>query len=271
MPQSKQVRTIVGRPMTPDLMAKIGGLDQFPPAPPGFDPSGAWVQTYRIHTCHGYFESGNDDEGLLRLERIPGSGDTFTLKIHHKIVNDEGRTNLVDAAVECRTDPLATPISWKLASRFVDLEGESIAGLGSTESGSSAEGSLTLRLGESELLHNTTRPVTADWCLFEAVQRASFTEPPATTFDLLEGLRLPRDEHRLTYRGRYRWKGKPAALHWFHQIGYGVLPYEYWLDDQHRLLGVGTHARAYILDDDANARVEKRFRQIYAKKTRSRS
>ncbi|MCP5116694.1 MAG: hypothetical protein GY953_38190 [bacterium] len=183
-------------------------------------------------------------------------------------MNDEGRTNLVDAIVECRADRLASPVSWKLSSRFVDLEGETIPGLSASESGRAVEGGVVMRLGEDELTHNSARPLTGDWCLFEAIGRQPFEQADSGSFDVLEGLRLPRDEHRLGYRGRYKWKGTPAVLHWFQQIGYGVLPYEYWLDDDHRLLAVATHARAYILDEKANQRVEQRFRQIYERKTR---
>ena len=41
----------------------------------------------------------------------------------------------------------------------------------------------------------------------------------------------------------------------FSQIGHGILPYEYWLDDRHRLQVVITHSRAYILDDGAEAKL----------------
>ena len=271
MPQQQRVRTIVGSPMTPDLMSRIGGLDEFPVPADGFDPAGAWVHTYRVHTCHGYFEGGNVDRGLLRIERLPGDGETFRLKIHYKIVNDEGRTNLVDAVAECRQDAPASLIAWQLSSKFVDLEGERIAGLGCEESGTVNASGVEMRLGESILRRPASRSVTADWCLLEAVQRMPFTSGPSDPVDVLEGLRVVREEHRLSYRGRYRWMGQPPAPHWFQQIGFGVLPYEYWLDDDHRLLAVATHARAYILDPHANQRVERRFQEIYARKSRRTS
>ena len=37
----------------------------------------------------------------------------------------------------------------------------------------------------------------------------------------------------------------------FHQIGGGILPYEYWLDSNHRLIAVITGNRAYLLDEGA--------------------
>ena len=36
--------------------------------------------------------------------------------------------------------------------------------------------------------------------------------------------------------------------HLFHQVGRGVLPYEWWLDEAHRLVLVVTGYRTYILE-----------------------
>jgi hypothetical protein len=74
MAQQQRVRTITGRPMTPDLLVRTGGLGAFPETPAGYDAGGAWVNKYRIHTCHGYVEDSNQDVGVLRLERIRESG-----------------------------------------------------------------------------------------------------------------------------------------------------------------------------------------------------
>ncbi|GAI82934.1 unnamed protein product, partial [marine sediment metagenome] len=45
--------------------------------------------------------------------------------------------------------------------------------------------------------------------------------------------------------------GKGISLHRFDQLGRGILPCEYWLDDRHRLLMVTSMNKAYILDDHA--------------------
>ena len=266
----QRVRTIVGVPMTPELLTRIGGLTEFPPTPKEFQPDGEWVNTYRIHTCHGYFESGNEDKGVLRVERVAGaSADAFTLKLRQKIVNHDGRTHLVDAEAKCRNNMLASLVEWKLTSRFADFEGNPIPGLDGDETGSAGSGGVAITTGASTLEHRTPRPVTADWCLFEAVQRLAYERDTSPPFDFLEGLRLIREEHRLSYRGVYAWKGKPPSLHWFHQIGHGVLPYEYWLDDRHRLLAVATLARAYVLDDNAEGILGSGFEGIRERKARA--
>ena len=42
-----------------------------------------------------------------------------------------------------------------------------------------------------------------------------------------------------------------VTLHRFVQTGHGTLPYEWWLDQAHRLVMVVTHSRVYILDPAA--------------------
>ena len=44
------------------------------------------------------------------------------------------------------------------------------------------------------------------------------------------------------------------------QIGPGVLPTEYWLDENHRLLVVTSLNKAYILDDTIAPRMEQQIR-----------
>ena len=66
-------RTIVGYPLVPDLLGDMNLLRGFPETPADFDPNGQWTNTYRIMTCHGYREDGNEDIGLLRLSKSPTS------------------------------------------------------------------------------------------------------------------------------------------------------------------------------------------------------
>ena len=193
-------RTIVGYPLVPDLLGDMNLLQGFPETPADFDPNGQWTNTYRIMTCHGYREEGNEDIGLLRLSKSPDTDDTFRLQVDREIVNDEHRLHKYTAEIICRKDP-----------------------------------------------------ITADWCLFEAVQRLPFESSTSLVVDILEGLSVHKYNQRLSYRGLYTRANN--SLQWFHQIGHGVLPYEYWLDNHHRLQMVTTGARTYILSDDAEGRL----------------
>jgi len=238
MAKRKSKRTIVGSPLTPTLLNELGALNEFPPSSEDFNLDGNWVNTYRIWTCHGYRESGNQNVGFIRLKRIGESGKAFVLNVHQEVVQTDGITNIIDVTIKCRNNQLASPIEWRLSSRFVGADGKNISGLSSNNNGTATD-----EMGR----------MTGDWCLFEAVQRLKIGKETVLGFDMLEGQSLLKKDQRLSYRGLSRTKigGEVISLHCFVQLGNGILPYEYWLDENHRLLMVTSMNKAYILDDKA--------------------
>jgi len=235
---AKKQRTIVGSPLTPALLKELDALNNLPFTPGDFKPDGNWVSTYRIWTCHGYRESGNQNVGSLRIERTGSSGETFMLNVHQEVVQTDAITHIIDGTIKCRNNKLASPAEWKLSSQFEGPDGKIISALSSDNHGVATE---------------SVTSTAVDWCLFEAVQRLVFDKQSSLRFDLLEGMYLSKLQHRLQYRGIHPIKmdGQDIPLHCFVQLGSGILPYEYWLDDRHRLLVVTSMNKAYILDDKA--------------------
>jgi hypothetical protein len=214
---------ILGRPLSPEVLREVGALKEFPPPPAGFRPTGDWTQSYRILGCHGYSDKGNDTLGALRIQRIAST--PFQLKIRQRILHSNGQETL-EVAMTCRANAIASPVAWTLTRRLFDAEGNEAAGLQTTQERTNAAPS-----------------VTSEFNLMEAVQRLPFADPQAAPFDVLERMSILRPGHRLFFDGERR----------FHHTGRGLLPYQYWLDESHRLLVVVTAWRAYILDDDAES------------------
>jgi hypothetical protein len=257
---AKQKRTIVGSPITPSMLVELDALTKLPPAPGNFNPSGNWMHSYRIWTCHGYRESGNDNVGFLKIERSGNSDNTFALNVHQEVVQTDAITHIIDGKIKCRNNRLASPVEWRLQSRFAGPDGKHISELLSSDNGKAAEG---------------TETTTSDFCLFEAVQRLAYDKGSSVSFDLLEGMRLSKPGHRLFYRGVSPMKieGQDIPLHCFVQLGSGILPYEYWLDDRHRLLAVISMNKAYILDEKAEqiiGREAEEARKSYQRKRKQK-
>ena len=228
-------RTIVGENLTPVLLRELGALDRFPPTPASFKPDGNWTNKYRIWTCHGYRESGNETVGSLEITRRADSAKTFLLTVRREVIQTDELTNVIEATIRCRADRLASPRQWNVSSRFIGADRREITKLGNDEQGGTAK-----QAGQ----------VTGDWCLFDAVQRLEFDKRTSLSFDLLEGMSLPKPGQHLSYRGTFPMKTgtESTPLHCFSQLGHGILPCEYWLDDRHRLLAVTSMNKAYILD-----------------------
>ena len=253
---AKKKRTIVGSPLTPTLLKELGAINKLPSTPDDFNPDGNWVNTYRIWTCHGYRESGNDNVGFLRIERIDDSGKAFMLKVYQQVVQDDALINIIDGTIKCRNNQLASPTEWELSSQVEGPDGKIISVLSSHNHGVATE---------------SVTSTAVDWCLFEAVQRLVFDKQSSFRFDLLEGMYLSKLRHRLFYRGvtPLKMNGRDISLHCFVQTGSGILPYEYWLNDRHRLLAVISMNKVYILDDKAEQIIKReteKARESYQRK-----
>jgi hypothetical protein len=248
----KSKRMIVGSPLTPTLLNELSALRNFSPSSEDFKPDGNWINTYRIWTCHGYHESGNENVGYLRIKRLIDSDNSIVLKVHQEVLQADALLNIVEATIECRNNQLASPIQWEVSSRFRAADGNHISQLSCNDNGSDAERS---------------NKYTCDWCLFEAVQRLEFNRQTSLIFDMLEGLSLLKKDQHLSYRGLFPTKigAENIPLHCFVQLGNGILPYEYWLDDHHKLLVVTSMNKAYIFDENA----EKITRQVIEQERKS--
>lgn len=242
MASKKSSRTIVGVPLSPSVLRDLGAMRKIPPK------DDSQIRTYRVWTCHGYRKSGNVDEGFLKLERWPAKNadrPMMQMKVEQQIVNDRGQTHVQRADIVYRADRIAPIDKWRLSSRFVSPEGRDLP---------------ELAVKEQDGAGRYSPPgVTSDWTLFDAATRWPFEKKPPLKFDLLEELSILRPGHRLSYRGAEPFEigGQKIRLHRFQQLGHGLLPYDYWLDDGHRLLFVTTFARAYILDPEAEAKTAK--------------
>lgn len=248
-------KTDIGTPLTPDLLKDLGALDAFPPAAASFAPDGNFKNLYRICTCDGYRGSSSTitDVGFLRVECLGRSPDgTFTLGIEQQTVHRENAVNRIKAEAQCNNDPSASLVRWRVSSWLITPEGEVQADLNVEEDCQVAGERIEATSNGRTYTRKGASSLTSDWCLLEAVQRLPFNDQPALVFNMLEGLSLLRRGHELRYRGvetLIPLAGK--RVHRFYQLGEGTAPYEYWVDEQHRVVLAVTQNRAYILDDKA--------------------
>lgn len=258
-------RTIVGSPLTPALLAELGAMGEFTPASEDFRPDGNWVNTYRIWACHGYRESGNYNVGFVRIRRAAGkANESFTLKVHQEVVEVDGMLNVIDAEIKCLNNQLASPVQWHLSSRFINADGKPVGELETEERAVIKGNVMSVETGGQTFKRKVSPQLSCDWCLFEAVQRLAFEKKSSLVFAMLEGLSSLKEDQRLSYREVYprKIRAKDVSLHRFDQLGCGILPYEYWLDNNHRLMVAITMNKAYILDEQAEKTIRQRTEQL---------
>jgi len=267
---ARKPRSSVKIPLKPAVLEALGALDWEDLKQKPFDAQSDWINTYRIWVCHGYHESGNDDVGFLKIERI-NKNKSFSLIIDQTIIHSESPLHIVHAEIQCNNDALASPQHWTLSSRFVNPENEDRSELDLHESVTVEDKQLTVTSNGKTFTRKKPDSFTSDFCLFEAIQRMSFSDQSPLMFDVYEGLSLLKKNHQLLYHGNYALdiQERHIDLKEFHHTGNGILPYNYWLNKHHRLLAVTTLSRAYILDEHAVEKTEtvlKEKRKFYQKK-----
>lgn len=233
-------------------------LKQFSPPMGAFDAEDCWEHTYDVYPVYGKWSKQTEKHrGECCIKReVLLSNDAFRLEVLSEVTfldfgygNHPTKTQLTRASIQCANNALATLQSWRLESVALGAEGKSRPLSRMSESGVFAKGviKLTNAAGASRKI-DVSENLTSNWSLFDAVQRLHKKEPPKADFQMLEDLRLPRAEQRLTLDGPIEVElgGKKTLLYGYHQIGEGILPIHYWLDEQGRLLFALGGVRVYL-------------------------
>jgi hypothetical protein len=245
-------------------------LRGFSPPEGPFDANGEWEHTYAVYPIYAHLDVtgqawSEKQKGLLTLRRRPlRGGKGVRLEVLSEVTFLDWlptRTQRTTATITCRTDTLASPTSWKLNSVALAAEDGSPVSLSEMhESGALNNGTVELTFEGGSRAFEVANSVTSNWCLFDALQRLERDAACDVGFDMLEDLRLRRQKQRLFAEGdtSVETAAGPRRLYGFRQLGAGISPIHYWLDEQGRLLLALGKMRAYIWREAVgpNAKVE---------------
>lgn len=251
--QNKRARAVAEQATPYGTLASIRAfLDSFSPPAGSFDPSGSWKHSYAIR-----LEGVASPVGYLEIQR-EASGGGIALSVESAVAQFTGAVQHTKAKILCAADALCTPKSWQLESAILDAAGQPVAATRVTHTAVVAGDTIEAQFGKRKRVSQAPLPFTSNWSLFDAVQRLSGKGMAPLRFALLEDLDLLKPNQRLSFvEGTSVGVagGRQLALSGYERIGEGVLPYHYWVDDQHRLLFVLTGPRAYLYDPEARSRM----------------
>ena len=227
-------------------------LDASSPPEGDFDPQGTWAHRYAIWISTQGSRTKSSKQGHVKIYRSPiGRENMIELRIEQSVPLAGWRFQSTKARVRCRVNRLATPVSWNIESVGLDARNKTSKLPKFEESAVAADGRIT-RSGKRHRRMKISNTFTQDWALFDAVQRLKGEKETAIEFDMLEDFDLLRPRQRLSYHDTIEVKlgGKMTRLIGYHQIGQGILPIHYWLNEQHRLLFVTGGCRIYVFDSE---------------------
>lgn len=236
-------------PITLDYLVDIGEFDEFAFPEKQFEPKGHWEHMYRIWLWHG--SKREECEGYFGIYHEPHEDNRLTLmKIETAFIQITGTVHQMKANVKCAVDRLFTPKSWELDAVILGIDLQPINDTRRGEKATVKNGVVEVTVGKHIVKKKVPAVYTGNWMLFNAVQCLPKTTFQPIEFDLLEDLDLHKPNQRLYYNQsrKIKLRGKKVQLHEYRQIGEGIWPYHYWVDDNQRLLVAYSGVRAYIFD-----------------------
>ncbi|HTM50567.1 MAG TPA: hypothetical protein VL285_17860 [Bryobacteraceae bacterium] len=228
-------------------------LQKVRPPEGDFHPQGAWTHQYAVCLLNPERqEKGEHPQpyGKLLLKRNPAEAGRFNLEVEQSIFTRGRSGNRTRASLTCSSDRVASPLRWELRSETLE-NGAAAGGASVSETGSVRDG-MILRSGRGSRKIGAKRALTSNWSLIDAVQRLPFDAAQPLEFDMIEDLDLFKSGQSLRPLGELTLElgGRRTRLHGFRQIGRGILPMHYLLDDQRRLIAATGSLRAIIWDTE---------------------
>jgi len=227
-------------------------LEGFRPPRGPHDPRGDWTLAYVVYTL-GAIRGPGGRLGRLVVERRASDDGGATLGVEYEKRVNPRYVQRVSAEIACRGDALATPVRWTFSSEITGRAGGSEGPVESTriEQSAVAEGGqVEIRDGTGARRLAVSPPWAINWALFEAVGRLPRGPFDPIGFTLLDHFDQPKPGQVLSYRlsADVELAGRPVRLHAYDQLGEGVVPWIYWVDDAGRLLVAVSGLEAYVVD-----------------------
>jgi hypothetical protein len=218
-----------------------------------FDPSDAREQGYDIFFMNIRFNRGNSskkpllpDATLTVAAKEKGANRNLGITYSANLFGDKTQINAL-----CKQNSLSSPVSWTETFSNTSEAGQEL--VKHTRQGTVKNNRLLLD-GKEPTRTKELGLYTADWCLFDAVQRlAAKKDRQKYSFDLLEEFSMVREKQFLYHRGTSEIttdNGSVTAEVYCH-YGESVIPTLYYLDSHARLFLVVSTRRTIILRGEA--------------------
>jgi hypothetical protein len=242
-----------------DLLRDV--LQDYIPPRGSFDPSGHWFHHYSLYTLVNARKLTLRTRrigGQLSIRRTPQAAGGAILEVKYEKTTQFAGMHTLVAKLVCAGEELATPVKWDSTYTMAAPAHPLKMSLELRETGIARDRSIFIERGTMQKKLLLSSPFTSSWSLFEAVQRLTRPGGPALRFTLLDAGDAPKPNQVLAFYQsadlKNRWPGAPTLrVHGFLQIGDGISPQVYWVDDRGELLFLLSGLDAYVLDAGAPA------------------
>jgi hypothetical protein len=240
-----------------DLLRDV--LRDYIPPSGSFDPSGHWLHHYRLYTLVNARKLTLPTPrfgGQLSIRRTPQATGGAILNVNYQKSTQFAGMHTLLATVVCAGNDLATPLNWDSIYTAAAPAHPLKMSLEIRETGIVRDRTIFIERGTVQKKLFLSSAFTLNWSLFDAVQRLARPGGAPLRFTLLDGGDAPKPNQVLAFYQsvdlKNRWPGAPSLrVHGFLQIGDGISPQVFWVDDRGELLFLLSGLDAYVLDAGA--------------------
>jgi hypothetical protein len=240
-------KTGIDKPFSPEALADYGVMESVPPVLPSHDPRKPWRLNYQI-----WMTGRKNYIGMLSLAYTPpaGFGPASLTAEQRLIIPSYCAEEITHAHILCNPNPLLTPAKWTLTTRMADLpSGKEYEPLKFKTEASADRGEINGNRNSLPFTLRVSIPWSSHWSLMAALPAADGKRLPKVftlldDFDKLKpGQQLVQLPPETIPYGRTRIRTQRLV-----QTGYGVLPINYYYDEQGRMLMIISGQKACFLN-----------------------
>jgi hypothetical protein len=209
-----------------------------------FDPAGSWQHRYGVYSVAGRLSR----VGELRLDRQVKANGRVLLDMQYQKSLSGGRQT-ISAKIHLAADsPLSTPENWSFVARVLDTEGRMIDNTQIKKSIRVQNEVLTIDDACGQEAVPLRGDYTLNWALFDAIGRLPAESFDPIRFTLIDHFDQVKPNHTLSFRTStdVTIRGKPQTLRAYDQLGEGIVPWVWWVDQRGRLLAAVSGLEVYL-------------------------
>lgn len=188
--------------------------------------------------------------GEFSIERTAAGHQKFLLKMATRRTGNSGFSQFQRAEIQCQNDTLATPKSWISDTKMARNQADpAYFQSGRRRSADVTNSILTLRDKWRVVRKPLDGLYSGEWTLLDAVQRLPGNRTRDLSYTLIDEYDTPLPGHKLGYwdKAQVTFRSGAAHLTSYLDLGPGVVPTVYWVDEHHRLLFVCSGISVYAL------------------------
>lgn len=211
----------------------------------------SWKASYLIWKNHGYTNDGNLIVGYLDLEQKSLKNGKCEISFFEKRVHNGGKENIIEGNLITDASDFYKPLEWKLTSKFIGANGEVIPSLNFQQKTIVEDNQIIYLNNGKRVITDKKGELFHEFGLIRYLFDPGFATDKVDSFTFLENGLIIKPGHQISEASELNQTLGERNFKCFLQIGYGINPIEYYVDENNLLCAAISCFNAKIYNSNA--------------------